>query len=72
MATDRRPPAVTDDATSVFAVVVDSVDDAPTLEAVEMRYIAHVLRMVGGNKTRAAEVLQVDRRTLYRRLARKR
>jgi len=60
------------DATSLFAVEVTSLAAAPTLETVELRYIHHILRLVGGNKTRAAEVLQVDRRTLYRRLARKR
>jgi two-component system response regulator HydG len=34
---------------------------------VEQRYIAWVLERVGGNKTRAAEVLQIDPSTLYRR-----
>jgi DNA-binding protein Fis len=28
----------------------------------------HVLNMVGGNRTLAAQILQVDRKTLYRRL----
>jgi two-component system response regulator HydG len=37
------------------------------LHAVEQRYIAWVLERVGGNKTRAAEVLQIDPSTLYRR-----
>ncbi len=62
---------VTIDATSLFAVEVTSLAAAPTLEQVELRYIHHILHLVGGNKTRAADVLQVDRRTLYRRLARK-
>jgi len=57
---------------SLFSVEIGSVAVAPTLAAVELRYIHHVLRLVGGNKTRAAEILQVDRRTLYRRLARQR
>ncbi len=45
-------------------------DDArlPTLEQVERRYIAHVLEALGGNKRRAAQVLGIGRRTLYRRL----
>jgi DNA-binding NtrC family response regulator len=38
----------------------------PTLEELERRYLLHVLEAVGGNRTRAAEVLQIDRRTLYR------
>ncbi len=36
------------------------------LEELERRYLLHVLEAVGGNRTRAAEVLQIDRRTLYR------
>jgi DNA-binding NtrC family response regulator len=41
-------------------------DDLPTLEEVERRYLLHVLEQVGGNRTRAAEVMGIDRRTLYR------
>jgi two-component system response regulator HydG len=37
------------------------------LQAVEERYIAWVLEKVGGNKTRAAEILEIDPSTLYRR-----
>lgn len=58
------------DATSLFVVEVQSLDEAPSLEEIELRYIHHILHLVGGNKTRAAEVLKVDRRTLYRRLSR--
>jgi two-component system, NtrC family, response regulator AtoC len=38
----------------------------PTLDELERRYLLHVLDAVGGNRTRAAEALGVDRRTLYR------
>lgn len=38
-----------------------------TLEALEQRYIAEVLKQVGGNKLRAAEILGLDQSTLYRR-----
>jgi two-component system response regulator HydG len=41
-----------------------------TLEAMESRYVQRVLSLVAGNKTRAAEILGVDRRTLYRMLER--
>jgi DNA-binding NtrC family response regulator len=41
-------------------------DDLPTLEEVERRYLLHVLQQVGNNRTRAAEVMGIDRRTLYR------
>jgi DNA-binding NtrC family response regulator len=41
-------------------------DDLPALDELERRYLIHVLETVGGNRTRAAEVLGIDRRTLYR------
>ena len=47
-------------------------DDWPTLQVVERRYIDRVLSRTGGNKTRAAEVLGIDRRTLNRMFARER
>jgi DNA-binding NtrC family response regulator len=40
------------------------------LEEMERRYTAHVIARCNGNMTRAAEVLQIDRRTLYRMLER--
>jgi len=40
--------------------------DLPSLEEIERRYLLHVLEAVGGNRTRAAEVMGIDRRTLYR------
>jgi two-component system response regulator AtoC len=47
-------------------------DDWPTLQLLERRYIDRVLSRTGGNKTRAAEVLGIDRRTLNRMFARER
>jgi DNA-binding NtrC family response regulator len=40
------------------------------LDVVESEHIAHVLRAVGGNKARAARILDLDRKTLYRKLKR--
>jgi DNA-binding NtrC family response regulator len=40
--------------------------DLPTLDEVERRYLIHVLDSVKGNRTRAADVMGIDRRTLYR------
>ena len=37
-----------------------------TLDDLERRYLLHVLEATGGNRTRAAEILGIDRRTLYR------
>ena len=44
-----------------------SSPEALDLAAVEKRHIARVLKMAGGNKTRAAQLLGVDRRTLQRK-----
>lgn len=46
------------------------VEDRPTLAELEQRYINLVLQQEGGNKKRAAEILGIDRRTLYRTLER--
>ncbi|MEY4544099.1 MAG: hypothetical protein RL685_294 [Pseudomonadota bacterium] len=43
-----------------------------TLDQQERRHIDHVLGLVNGNKTQAARLLGVDRRTLYRKLVRDR
>ncbi|MDH0424966.1 sigma-54-dependent transcriptional regulator [Stutzerimonas stutzeri] len=40
----------------------------PTLDELEQRYIEYVLEQVDGNKRRAAALLGIGRRTLYRRL----
>jgi DNA-binding NtrC family response regulator len=47
-------------------------DGWPTLEALSRRYIDRALQRTKGNKTRAAELLGIDRRTLNRILARER
>jgi DNA-binding NtrC family response regulator len=46
------------------------VDDRPSLAELERRYIELILKETGGNKKRAAEILGIDRRTLYRTLER--
>ena len=48
----------------------EDTESAPLvpLEEVERRHVIRVMRAVGGNKTLAAQVLKVDRKTLYRRL----
>jgi two-component system, NtrC family, response regulator AtoC len=44
--------------------------DAPSLEEVKKRYVHHVLQLTEGNVSATARVLNVDRRSLYRMLAR--
>jgi DNA-binding NtrC family response regulator len=44
--------------------------DIPTLEEQEIHYIKWVLEKTGGNKTRAAKVMGIDRVSLWRKLKR--
>jgi DNA-binding NtrC family response regulator len=56
---------------SSFVVVAsDNPGELLPMQAVERRYIQRVLKSVAGNKTRAARVLEFDRRTLHRKLRR--
>ena len=58
--TERRIPSL----------VAERPSANPPLDVVERAYVTWVLQSVGGNKTRAAEVLGIDPSTLYRKLAR--
>ncbi|MEZ6132539.1 MAG: sigma-54 dependent transcriptional regulator [Planctomycetaceae bacterium] len=51
-------------------LTIDSLnpEELQPLEAIEQRYIQHVLNSVSGNRTEAARILGIDRKTLYRRL----
>jgi two-component system response regulator HydG len=53
-----------------FVLSADQADEIVTLEEIERRYIARVITLVDGNKLRAAQLLGLDRRTLYRKLER--
>ena len=45
-------------------------EDLPPLDELERRYLLYILEVAGGNRTRAAEILRIDRRTLYRMIER--
>ncbi len=49
-------------------VAGDDPSELVCLEEVERRYILRVVEAVGGNRSRAAEILKVDRKTLYSKL----
>lgn len=65
---DDLPPAVTggqDD----FAALEKALDRQLALQDLEKEYIGRILEQTGGNKVRAAQILGIDRKTLYRKLA---
>jgi two-component system response regulator HydG len=51
-------------------VAGDDASELVPMEEVERRYILRVLEAVAGNKTAAARVLGIERKTLYRKLER--
>lgn len=57
------PPLSADDLADLFSGL-------PSLDELERRYILHVLDATGSNRKRAAEVLGINRKTLYRMAAR--
>jgi len=65
---DVTPP-VSHNATPHLA---DPAEDWPTLDVLRLRYIHRAIEHTNNNKTRAAELLGIDRRTLNRILARER
>ena len=57
------PPLSADDWDDLFSGL-------PSLDELERRYILHVLEATGSNRKRAAEILGINRKTLYRMAAR--
>jgi two-component system response regulator HydG len=53
-----------------FVMAANDVDEIISLDEIERRYIIRVIKMLNGNKARAAQLLGLDRRTLYRKLER--
>ncbi|MGE0402383.1 MAG: sigma-54-dependent transcriptional regulator, partial [Kofleriaceae bacterium] len=76
-ALSRTSHIVVDDLPKKLRAVVSPVDGVPLdlnalapLDTVLRRYLYDVLSRVHGNKTRAARILGIDRRSLYRELER--
>ena len=67
---DDLPDKVREYKTERFAVEANDSTEIVTLDELERRYVERTLALVGGNKSRAAELLGIDRRTLYRRIER--
>jgi two-component system response regulator HydG len=62
------PERIRAEGRSHVIVASDDPSELVPLEIVEQRYIARVMESVGGNKTLAARILGLDRKTLYRKL----
>lgn len=57
-----------DDSRPLFSDPVFRVQGFVTEDKIRSLYVEHVLRECGGNKSRAAKLLGIGRRSLYRRL----
>jgi len=55
---------------SYVVVASDDPSELVSLEEMERRYILRVMEAVAGNKTLAAQILKMGRKTLYRKLER--
>jgi two-component system, NtrC family, response regulator HydG len=53
-----------------FVLSADQTEEVMTIDELERRYIMRVIKLVDGNKSRASQLLGLDRRTLYRKLDR--
>jgi two-component system response regulator HydG len=53
-----------------FVLSADDASEILSISELERRYIVRVLKLLHGNKARAAQMLGLDRRTLYRKLER--
>ena len=68
LAVEDLPERIRDYRNVNVLVVADDPSELVPLEIVERRYILRVLDAAGGNKSIAARILGLDRKTLYRRL----
>ncbi len=70
LAVDDLPEKIRSYRPERFVVAADDASEVMKMEEVERRYVLRALSLMGGNKTRTAEVLGFDRRTLHRKLER--
>jgi two-component system response regulator HydG len=56
------------DAAAIGAERIDALSPDLSLQQLEDQYLEHVLNHTNGNRTAAAEILGIDRKTLYSRL----
>ncbi|NQT13936.1 MAG: sigma-54-dependent Fis family transcriptional regulator, partial [Planctomycetes bacterium] len=68
LAVEDLPEKIRDYRSSQVFVAGSDPSELVSLEEIERRYILHALDSVDGNKTLAARILGLDRKTLYRKL----
>ncbi|GAC1537567.1 MAG: sigma-54 dependent transcriptional regulator [Polyangiales bacterium] len=67
---DDLPERIVARGASHVVVVADDPSELVSLEEVERRYVLRVVEAVGGNRSHAARILGLDRKTLRRKLER--
>jgi len=65
---DDLPPKLLQHSADKLVITADSPLELITIDEMSRRYVRQVLALTKGNKTHAAKVLGIDRRSLYRRL----
>jgi DNA-binding NtrC family response regulator len=70
VALDDLPQKISSYRQERFVVAPAGEEEIVTVDELQSRYLRRVLDLVGGNKSRAASLLGIDRRTLYRQLGR--
>jgi DNA-binding NtrC family response regulator len=70
LASDDLPPKIKNYQSSHILLAADNPTELVPMEEVERRYMLRVLDAVQGNKTAAARILGIERKTLYRKLER--
>jgi len=65
---NELPPKVAGTGFSAARMLSEAVDKRLSLDQLERDYIRAVVEAVNGNKTEAASILRIDRKTLYRKL----
>jgi DNA-binding NtrC family response regulator len=70
LSADDLPEKVRSYSPRRFVVSADNEGEILSLDELERRYILRALKILNGNRSRAATLLGLDRRTLYRRLER--
>ena len=68
IAVEDLPPRIREHRGRDTIVIGDDPAALLPLAELERRYVLRVLEAVGGNRTRAARILNLDRKTLYRKL----